>query len=145
MTVNKGWLEKREFERVKSVLKVIYYIIDDKNKENIVQSSEYKDTTLNNLKTTSKNPIINALTEDISKGGLAIITEKPLVIGQHIIIDLYLPKLSKPIKLLTEVRNIDSYVKGSGSYKAGLRILSISKSDLQRIENHILEIKKKGE
>ncbi len=145
MTVDKGWLEKREFERVKSVLKIIYYIIDDKNKESIIKSSEYKDTTLNNLKMVSKNPIVNAITEDISKGGLAIITEKPLAIGQHIIIELFLPRLSKPIKLLTEVRNIDSYIKGAGSYRAGLKILSISKSDLQRIENHILEVKQKGE
>ncbi len=144
MSIDKGWLEKREFERVKSVLKVVYYVIDDKDKDTIIKSTDYKDTTLDNLKTSLKNPIIDAITEDISKGGLAIITEKPLLNGQHIIIDLYLPKLSKPIKLLTEVRHIDNYIKGSGSFRAGLKILSISKSDLQRIESYILEIKQKG-
>lgn len=145
MSFNKGWLEKREFERVKSVLKIIYYIVDDKNKDNVIKSIDYKDTTLDNLKNTLKNPVLNAITEDISKGGLAIITEKPLSIGQNVIIDLYLPRLSKPIKLLTEVKNVNDYVKGAGTYRAGLKIISISKSDLQRIENHILEIKQKGE
>jgi c-di-GMP-binding flagellar brake protein YcgR len=143
MDINKGWLERREFERVKDVLKVVYYPID--NKETIMKSDDYKDTTLENLKLNpGKNPVVNAITDDISKGGLAILTDKPLALGQLVIIDLFLPRLAKPIKLLTEVRNIESYVKGSGSFRAGLKIISVSKSDLQRIENYILEIKQKG-
>ena len=65
------------------------------------------------------------------------VTEKPLALGQHVIIDLFLPRLMKPIKLLAEVRNIESVSKSNASYKAGLKIVSISKSDLKRIENHL--------
>lgn len=143
MEINKGWLERREFERVKDVLKVVYYPIE--NKEEIIKSDDYRDTTMENLKLSpGKNPLVNAITEDISKGGLAILTDKPLSLGQLVIIDLFLPRLAKPIKLLTEVKNIESHIKGAGSYRAGLKIISVSKSDLQRIENYILEIKQKG-
>jgi c-di-GMP-binding flagellar brake protein YcgR len=91
--------------------------------------------------TKSGNSYINAMTDDISKGGMSILTNKPLALKQLVVIDLFLPKISKPIKLLAEVRNVDSAIKGAASYKAGVRILSMSKSDLKRIENHILSLK----
>jgi Tfp pilus assembly protein PilZ len=81
------------------------------------------------------------MTEDISKGGLSIITDKPLAMGQLVIIDLYLPEMPSPVKLLSEVRNIDTHVKGAATYKAGVKILSVSKSDLKKIENRIYELK----
>ena len=140
MTSEKGWLEKRQYERVQDVLKVVYYpLIGTAN--DIVDSDDFRDTTLEKITSDkTKSSYIQTITEDISKGGLSIITSKPLGVKQLVIIDLFLPRISKPIKILTEVRNIES-VKGSGSHKAGLKILSISKSDLKRIETHIMELK----
>jgi len=136
----KGWLEQRKFERMGDVLKIVYYpLIGTAN--DIVGSDDYRDTTLEKIKNdSSRHSYIQAMTDDISKGGLSLLTSKPLGINQLVIIDLFLPKISKPVKILTEVRNIES-VKGSGSYKAGVKIISVSKSDLKRIENHIMELK----
>jgi len=140
MEMKKGWLYKRQYERVPDVLKVLYYPI--KESKQVLNSDDYKDTTIEKItKTGGASSFIQAMTEDISKGGLSIVSETPLAIGQHIIIDLFLPRLANPVKILAEVRNIEKNIKGSSSYKAGLKIISISKSDLKRIELRIMEIK----
>jgi c-di-GMP-binding flagellar brake protein YcgR len=142
MNMEKGWLEKqRQFERVQDVLKISYYPIEG-TAEQITATEDYKDTTIEKLAAErSKSSYLNAMTDDISKGGMSILTDKPLALKQLVIIDLFLPRMPKPIKLLAEVRNTDAAIKGAASYKAGLRILSVSKNDLKRIENHIISLK----
>jgi c-di-GMP-binding flagellar brake protein YcgR len=141
MEMQKGWLYKRQYERVPDVLKVLYYPVKD-SAASILNSEDYKDTTIEKItKTGGASSFIQAMTEDISKGGMSIVTEEPLSIGQHIIIDLFLPRIANPVKILAEVRNIEKSIKSSSSYKAGLKIISISKSDLKRIESRIMELK----
>jgi hypothetical protein len=142
MNMEKGWLEKqRQHERVQDVLKIVFYPVEG-SADQVVSTEDYRDTTIEKLSSERSNhSIINAMTDDISKGGLSILTDRPLALGQLVVIDLFLPKISRPVKILAEVRNIDSQIKGAASYKAGVRILSVSKSDLKRIENHILELK----
>ncbi|HRU38745.1 MAG TPA: PilZ domain-containing protein [Candidatus Goldiibacteriota bacterium] len=138
MDINKGWLEVRQFERVKDTLKVVYYPL--KKGADAASSEEYKNTTIDKIMTDiTASSYTRSITEDISKGGLSIICSSPLEAGQLVIIDLFLPKISKPIKILTEVRNIE---RTGATYKAGLKTISISKSDLARIEDHIKLLKK---
>ncbi len=140
MTSEKGWLEKKHFSRVHDVLKVVYYPLIG-TADDIADSDDFRDTTLEKITDDkTKSSYIQTITEDISKDGLSIITEKPLSVSQLVIIDLFLPRISKPIKILTEVTGIES-VKGAGSHRAALNILSISKSDLRRIEKHIMDLK----
>ncbi len=144
MEMQKGWLYKRQYERVPDVLKILYYPVKGPV-SSVLNSEDYKDTTIEKItKAGGASSFIQAMTEDISKGGMSIVTDNPLPIGQHIIIDLFLPRASNPIKILAEVRNIEKAIKGSTSYKAGLKIISISKSDLKRIEARIMEIKGLG-
>jgi c-di-GMP-binding flagellar brake protein YcgR len=140
--MEKGWLEKqRQFERIQDVLKIVYYPVEG-TAEQVTATDDYKDTTMEKLSAgKSNNSYINAITDDISKGGMSILTDKPLSLKQLVVIDLFLPKISKPIKLLAEVRNVDSVIKGAASFKAGVKILSVSKSDLKIIDNHILSLK----
>ncbi len=140
--MEKGWLEKqRQFERVQDVLKISFYPIEG-SADQATATDDYKDTTIEKLTATrSRNSYLNAMTDDISKGGMSIITDKPLALKQLVVIDLFLPRIAKPVKLLAEVRNVETVVKGAASYKSGVKILSVSKSDLKRIENHITEMK----
>ena len=97
-TSEKGWLEQRQYERVQDVLKIVYYPLIG-TAEDIADSEDYKDTTLDKLKgDRTRHSYIQAMTDDISKGGLSILTDKPLGIKQLVIVDLFLPKISKPIK-----------------------------------------------
>jgi len=138
----KGWLERREYERIKDVLKIAYYPVSN---ETAAISEDYKDTTIEKLVSNrSANPFTQAFTDDISKGGLSITTGESLAEGQKIVLDLFLPKILKPVKILAEVRRIEHGIKGGSTYKAGLKIVSVSKSDLKRIENHIFTLKNGG-
>lgn len=138
MDVQKGWLEVRQFERVKDTLKVVYYPL--KKDSNAAEAEEYKNTTIDKIMSDiTASSYTRAMTDDISKGGLSISCSSPLETGQHVVIDLFLPKISKPVKILTEVRNIE---RSGDTYKAGLKTISISKSDLSRIEEHINSLKK---
>jgi c-di-GMP-binding flagellar brake protein YcgR len=140
METQKGWLERRQFERVRDVLKVFLYPINQPAAE-VLNSDDYKDTTPEKLlKDKTKNPYIQSMTEDVSQGGMSILTEIQLNAGQLVIIDLYLPKILKPIKLLAEVRHVEN-VRGSTSNRAGVKILSVNKTDLKRIENYIFMLK----
>jgi c-di-GMP-binding flagellar brake protein YcgR len=141
MTMEKGWLEKqRQFERIRDVLKIVYYPLEG-TAEQITAQEDYKDTTIEKLEQNrTSHSLINAMTDDVSQGGMAILTDKPLALKQLVVIDLFLPSVSKPVKLLAEVRNVEN-VKGAATFKAGVRIISVSKSDLKRIENHIMERK----
>lgn len=144
MEMQKGWLYKRQYERVPDVLKVVYYPLKESS-SSVLNSEEYKDTTIEKIMQAGKaSSFVQAMTEDISKGGMSISTDNPLSIGQYIIIDLFLPRVANPVKILAEVRNIEKSIKSSSSYKAGLKIISISKSDLKRIETRIMEIKNFG-
>lgn len=140
MDAEKGWLSKRKFERISDTLKVAFYPIESGSM--LITSDDYKDTTIDKLVDPTKHTtLINAMTEDISQGGLSITSEKQMVKGQQLVIDLFFPKFNKPAKLLAEIRMVESNTPGS--YRYGLQILSISKSDLSRIEQHIM-FKKNG-
>jgi len=138
MDIQKGWLEQRASERISNILKVVYYPM--KKDSAVASTEEYKNTTIEKIQADfTASSYVQAMTEDISKGGLSITTHDPLEIGQNVIIDLFLPKLSRPVKILTEVRNLE---KIGSTYKAGLKTISISKSDLQRIELYLNDIKR---
>ncbi len=137
--MKKGWLERREYERVKDILKVAYYRTSEASPE---LSDDYKDTTVEKLQMVQGNRLITSMTDDVSRSGLAIITDEPLVQGDKLIIDLYIPQASSPVKLLAEVMRLDG-LKGNETKKAGLKIISISKNDLKRLESHISGLNKK--
>jgi len=138
MSISKGWLEKRRFERVKDVLKVAYYRIKDPE---VALSDDYKDTTIEKLSKGGNSPVIQAITEDISEGGLSIITNENLAAGEKIVIDLFLPRVSNPVRILAEIKHVEAALKTAASYRAGLSIISISKSDINKIEARVNETK----
>lgn len=140
MVFNKGWLERREFERIKDILKVAFYEVNDENGK-VSLSEDYKHTTLEKLAASGIGGFVQAMTEDISAGGMSIISDVEISQGQKLIIDLFLPRFSKPLKILAEAKHVEKSIKGTASYRAGLKILSISQADLAKIEKRILELK----
>ncbi|MFW6211201.1 MAG: PilZ domain-containing protein [bacterium] len=141
MPPKKGWLEKREFTRLKDTIKVVYYPVDDTRGIGS-NSSDYKNTTIEMLKNVQhRGSLINAITEDISRGGLSILSGEPLQKGQKIIVDLFISSVQKPVKILSEVCHVEKNIKGASAYRAGLKILSLSRSDISRIQDHILKLK----
>lgn len=143
----RGTIEQRKFERIVSQLQIKFYVVDNAYAEQLQTEAAYKDTTLDKL-TGSARPttMLSGVTENISQGGLALVSEQPLAIGTMVVCDVTVPNLPRPLRVLAEVVRSDSkdgriVDKTMSIYKSGLKIIAVNKDDLTRIENYIIEEK----
>ncbi len=143
----RGTIEQREFERIVSQLQIKYYVVDDAYASQLQTEAAYKDTSLEKLSQQQRpTNVLNGMTENISKGGLSLVSEMPLAVGTMVVCDISLPSLPRPLRALAQVVRSDSkdgriVDRTVAIYKAGLKILAINKDDLTRIENYIIEEK----
>lgn len=146
----RGTIERRQYERIVAQLQIKYYIVDDEYAARLSNEAAYKDTTLERLASTPRPVnVLSGISEDISQGGLSLVSEQPLAVGTHVICDITMPNLPRPLRVLATVVRSDSkdgrvVDRTQTVYKAGLKILAINKDDLTRIENYIIEEKIKG-
>lgn len=143
----RGTIEQRKFERIVSQLHIKYYVIDGAYAEQLRTEAAYKDTTLDKL-TASMRPstALSGVTDNISQGGLALVSEQPLAIGTMVVCDITVPNLPRPMRVLAEVARSDSkdgrvIDRTMSIYKSGLKIIAVNKDDLTRIENYIINQK----
>ncbi len=143
----RGTIEQRKFERVVSQLQIKYYIVDEAYAQALKREAAYKDTTLEKLASSGRpNTPLTGVTENISQGGLALVSEQPLAIGTMVVCDITMPNLPRPLRVLAEVAHSDSkdgrvVDRTVSIYKSGLKIIAVNKDDLTRIENYIIEEK----
>jgi c-di-GMP-binding flagellar brake protein YcgR len=143
----RGTIEQRQFERITSTLQIKYYIIENDYADKLQQDAAYKDTTLESLaKMDRPNTPLQGVTDNISTGGLALVTDTPISMGTKVVCDITMPNLPRPLRALAEVVRSDSKEgrvvdRTISTYRSGLRIIAINKDDLKRIENYIIEEK----
>jgi hypothetical protein len=143
----RGTIEQRQYERVVSQLQIKYYVVDEAYAVQLQGEAAYKDTTLEKLAQSPRPAsVLTGMTENISQGGLSLVSEQPLAIGTKVVCDITVPNLPRPMRALAEVVRSDSkdgriVDRTQTIYKAGLKILAINKDDLTRIENYIIEEK----
>ena len=146
-TFNKGTIEQRKFERLVATLQIKYYVVDDKYAEQLKTEAAYKDTSLDQLMSAARpSTVLSGVTENISQGGLSLVSDVPMAMGTHVVCDITMPTLPRPLRALAEVVRTDSkdgriVDRSAHTYKVGLKILAINKDDLTRIENYIIEEK----
>jgi hypothetical protein len=146
----RGTIEQRKFERIVSQLQIKFYVVDAAYAEQLQTEAAYRDTTLEKLSASPRpSTLLNGVTENISQGGLALVSEQPLAIGTMVVCDITMPNLPRPLRVLARVVHSDSndgrVVDRSVSiYKSGLKILAVNRDDLTRIENYIIEEKIKN-
>jgi len=146
----RGSIEKRQYERIVSNLQIKYYVVDAAYAAQLGTEAAYKDTTLEKLATAQRpTNVLAGMSENISTGGLALVSEQPLAIGTFVVCDITMPTLPRPLRALAEVVRSDSkdgrvVDRTQSVYKSGLKIIAINKDDLTRIENHIIEEKIRG-
>ena len=90
--------------------------------------------------------VLSGMTENISQGGLSLVSGQPIAIGTHVVCDITVPNLPRPLRALAAVVRSDStdgrvVDRTVSTYKSGLKIIAINKDDLTRIENYIIEEK----
>ena len=147
---SRGSIEQRKFERITSTLQIKYYIVEKDYADKLQEDAAYKDSTLEKLaKLDRPNTALTGVTENISEGGLQLVTDQPMPLGTHVVCDITLPSLPRPLRALAEVMRTDSKEgrvidRTISTYRAGLKIIAINKDDLKRIENYIIEEKIKN-
>lgn len=144
---SRGTIEQRKFERILATLQIKYYIVEKEYADKLMLDAAYKDSTLEKLKAMERpSTTLQGVTENISSGGLALITDQPVSLGTMVVCDITLPTLPRPLRALAEVIRSDAkdgkvIDRTLSTYKAGLKIISINRDDLKRIENYIIEEK----
>jgi prolyl oligopeptidase PreP (S9A serine peptidase family) len=143
----RGTIEQRKHERIVAIMQIRYYIVDAKYAASLKTESAYKDTHVEQLQNIpmARTPL-TGVTENISAGGLLLVTEEPLSMGTSVVVDITVPNLPSPLRALAEVVRSDSSEgqvvdRTLKSYRSGLKIIAINKDDMKRIENYIVEQK----
>jgi hypothetical protein len=146
----RGTIEQRKYERIVSQLQIKFYVVDNAYADQLMTEPAYRDTTLEKLGSSSRpSTLLTGVTENISQGGLALVSDQPLAVGTRVVCDITMPNLPRPLRVLAEVVHSDSkdgrvVDRTVSIYKSGLKILAMNKDDLTRIENFIIEEKIKN-
>jgi c-di-GMP-binding flagellar brake protein YcgR len=144
-----GSIEQRQFERIVAEMNIRYYPVEDAYFKQLEGEADYKDTQVEKLADLPRpNTYLVGVTENISKGGLSLVTDKPIPLGAHMVLDMTMPNLPRPLRAIGQVMNSQeaqdkTLDPNSAVYRTGLKIVAIHKEDMKRIENYILELKMK--
>jgi hypothetical protein len=142
-----GTLEQRQFERIMTTLQIKYYVIEKQYAQQLQNDEAYKNTTLESLQKVDRpSTQLQGVTENISQGGLALVSDTPIAMGTFVVCDITMPTLPRPLRALAEVVRTDSMDgrvvdRTISTYRSGLKIHAVNKDDLKRIENYIIEEK----
>lgn len=142
MGTKSGWVEKRQHERVLTSLKVEYRLVEGSAKK-ALKHEHYSDTSLEQVfQMAQKSPVHQAVTRDISIGGMALVGEQAFPMGAVVEVGLHLPYYKTQLKFVAEVVRSESFVEMQQTYyRSGLKILAINKADIEHI-SRFLHIKK---
>jgi c-di-GMP-binding flagellar brake protein YcgR len=146
-----GTIEQRQFERIVAEMNIRYYPVEEAYFQQLEGEAAYKDTHIEKLADLPRpSTYLVGVTENISRGGMSLVTEKPLPLGSHVVLDMTVPNLPRPLRAIGRVMR--SQEQGGGGtvdntamvYRTGLKLVAINKEDMKRIENYILEANLKG-
>ena len=141
-----GWVEKRKFERVVATLKMDYQIVSGPEAKKLLTHEHYQETTVDHLPQLSqKSSLYQAVTKDISMGGLALMSQQPLQSGMVLEVSLHLPNFQTVLKFLAEIRHVQTVVEmGRTLFQAGIQIMAINKADVEKMGDYLLYQKSQG-
>jgi len=127
-----GWVEKRQHERVVATIKVGYRVIDPQQARSLLSQE------LPGLSQVS--PLYEAVTKDISLGGLSVVSDQMLPRGTVVEIGLTLPNYQTTLNFLAEIVHAEPFTEmGRSMQRSGVKTLAINKEDVTRMEKYLIE------
>jgi c-di-GMP-binding flagellar brake protein YcgR len=143
MLCEKAWIEKRRFQRVEAALSVTYSLVDQAQALSLKAGADYKDTRLEAVPDTYlRSPVMSAMTQDISEGGLSLVAGKALPIGCHVLVDIQLSRAGESLRALAMVMRSEEGKASDGtsaSCRMGLKLIALQKQGLQRLQALIIK------
>ena len=147
--MHSGWIEKRQFERVDAMIKVSYCVLPKEELVVVLAETSYRDSTAEMLPNLSKrSATLNAVTKDISIGGMSLVGEEAFPAEGALEIKLHLPTYPIPLTMLAEVVRLEAESSGAlgTMYRAGIKILAINRGDVMHLDKFLLaeKIRQRG-
>ncbi|MGH7740062.1 MAG: PilZ domain-containing protein [bacterium] len=141
MSGKTGWVEKRQQERIVTTMKVGYRIIESHKAKDLLAQNSYRNTTTDQLAGLSQvSPLYEAVTKDISLGGLSIVSDQPISVGSVVEVGLSLPNYQMTLKFLAEIVRTEPFVEmGRSMQRSGVKTLAINQEDVTRMEQYLIE------
>ncbi len=139
--VAKDILVKRRYERLRAGLQIKYRAVGPTEEATLVKTGGYAAPEVFKANTTEIHDFNKVACEDISLGGLKINTPAPLPEGTRLWLQVTIPGVPIAVNAIGEVR----WSRSAGSLcSAGLRFVSISKADLDKVERFLVLQKRAG-
>ena len=129
-------LDKRNFERFRTRLQVRYRQLGETEVATLLHDGSYAPTSSEKGRSKETKDLFKVITDDVSQGGLRIVSPVPIAIGVVMAVELHLPEIPLPIAALAEVVWISE--NPGGGHACGLRFTQINKTDLTKLERFLL-------
>jgi c-di-GMP-binding flagellar brake protein YcgR len=143
MADEQGVIERRQYERITAQFTVAFHLVETGDAERMSRpGGEYKDITVAHAGTKMVKDVMTVVTENISLGGLKLVTPKPIKEGSTLGLELQLPGLPLPIKALAVVVRSEIAPNATGKHTAGVRFIAINKDDVAKVERYIALVKR---
>jgi hypothetical protein len=128
-------LEKRRFERMKAGLQIKWRPVTAGEEATLVKAGGYAAVESFHSHTAEITDFNKVISEDVSLGGLKISTAMSMPIGTRLWVQISLPDVPVPVNAIAEVRWCESV---ASAFLSGLKFLTISKSDLDKVERYLV-------
>lgn len=143
---DQGFLEKRQHERITAHFRVRYRVIDGAEADALVSGTKYKDITTGPVIVPMGGikDVMTVVSENISVGGLMLTGPNPFKEGTSLSVELDLAGVPIPVKAISVVVRAPQKPNARGVYEAGVQFLAISKEDVAKVENFIVQKSRTG-
>jgi hypothetical protein len=131
----KAALEQRRFERLKAGLQIKYRPVVPAEEDLLVKQGGYAAPESFKANTPEIKDFAKVVSDDVSLGGLKIVAPAPMPTMTRLWLQISLPDAPIAINAIAEVRW--SKPEG-GQYAHGLKFVSVSKPDLDKVERYLV-------
>ncbi|HJT23342.1 MAG TPA: PilZ domain-containing protein [bacterium] len=132
------WVERRLFDRVAASLKVTYQVLEGGREPKFTPLPSGLPMAVSLIPLSRSASVGDAVTQDLSEGGVSITSEIPFTAGQQVKISLQFPESKASALLMAEVRSCRvSFLPGKTVYKAGLKILALDLEDMVQLSDFL--------
>lgn len=139
-----------EFNKLSSEFRSILIAVVERFKKMLERASDYEgrmDSRAQkklSLAFKDRNAFVKAYSDNISAGGLFVRTRNPLPKGERFLLNLQLPELAEPMKILCEVAWTRAGGREPGHEHAGmgLKFVEMTAEDRQTLKAYVDEILK---
>ena len=130
MSLEKGWIEKRQHDRKKAAWEVTYQVIGSEEATRL--SREYRQPV--HSPPLEEKSDMRAMTHDFSVSGLAMVGSQAFKSGTKLLLYIHHPSQRPSIVLVAEVVHSVPDSNGSGhSYRSGMKILGVDENAFHRM------------